>query len=56
MPPAAGNLPKKGKILLADVYTGCRSKGGIKRICAAVAWKQVKASGFKHVGEKWKKI
>lgn len=55
IPPPSGNLPKRGQIILADVYSGCREKNGPKRICAAVAWTEVKKD-YRMKKEKWVKL
>jgi hypothetical protein len=44
--PEPGDLPEKGKEILASTYAACRKDGGDKEKCAKIAWGAVRKAGF----------
>lgn len=50
--PEPGDLPEKGKKILAETYASCRKDGGSKEKCARIAWGAVHNAGFKSVETK----
>ena len=44
--PEPGDLPEKGKEILASTYASCRRDGGDKEKCAKIAWGAVRKAGY----------
>jgi len=45
--PEPGDLPEKGKKILAETYASCRKDGGDKEKCSKIAWGAVERAGYK---------
>lgn len=45
--PEPGDLPEKGKEILAAAYAECRKNGGSKEKCSKIAWGAVRNAGYK---------
>jgi hypothetical protein len=44
--PEPGDIPEKGKQLLAETYAKCRKDGGEKEKCSKIAWGAVNRAGL----------
>jgi hypothetical protein len=49
--PEPGELPEKGKEILAAAYASCRKDGGDKENCSKIAWTAVHNAGYKSADE-----